>query len=314
MAQIVDENAPATSNVDRSEVPTESTSGDLRSVVLGKAPLSIEDVVAVAEGQADLTLSTDASYLRFLESGPEFLAEYLENGGQVYGVTTGFGDSCVTAVDGPSIVDLPINLVRFHGCGIGPDLDPVHSRAVVAVRAASLAVGYSGVRPVVIEGLLDLLRHGISPRIPSRGSVGASGDLTPLSYVAAVLMGEREVWWQDRWQPAAEALAACGLEPLTLGPKESLALMNGTTLMTAFGCLAFHRAQRIARAAAAVTAIASDVLHGNPGHFHDRLFALKPHPGMRQAAAWIRRDLYAADDPVDPDRIQDRYSIRSRLT
>jgi histidine ammonia-lyase len=139
--------------------------------------------------------------------------------------------------------------------------------------------------------------------------VGASGDLTPLSYLAATLVGEREVTLRGRPLAAEEALAEVGLAPLELEPKESLALMNGTSMMVGLGCLAHARAQRIARVSAAITAVASDVMRGNPGHFDERIAALRPHPGQILAARWIREDL-ERDEPQEPARVQDRYSIR----
>lgn len=279
-------------------------------VSLGTKALTIEDVLVVADGDAKVQLSDDQEYRRFLQRGHEVLQEYLEGGGKVYGVNTGFGDSCVTDVP-PALVDqVPTNLVRFHGCGVGEVLGPVETAAVVVVRAASLAIGYSAVRPELVTGLVDLLNHRLLPLIPRLGSVGASGDLTPLSYVAAVLMGEREVLVDDEVVPAAEALQARGLDPLRLAPKEGLALMNGTTVMAALGCVAFRRAHYLARMACALTAVASDVTRGNPDHFHDRTFELKPHPGMRAAARSIRDDLYESRSTTTPDRIQDRYSIR----
>jgi len=178
---------------------------------------------------------------------------------------------------------------------------------------AALARGWSGVRPVVLERLCELVTRRVLPAIPSEGSVGASGDLTPLSYVAALLIGERECWSEGQVVAAAPVLQAHGLAPLVLGPKESLALMNGTSVMVALGCLAFVRAQRLARWCAALTAMASEALTGNPGHFDDRIFLAKPHPGQRACARWIREDLRPAEGeearPAVP-RIQDRYSVR----
>ncbi|MCA9688135.1 MAG: aromatic amino acid lyase, partial [Myxococcales bacterium] len=200
---------------------------------------------------------------------------------------------------------------RFHGCGTGRILDELESAAVVAVRLAALSGGWSGVRPVVLERLCDLLNHRLLPRIPAEGSVGASGDLTPLSYVVATLVGERECTYGGRVMPSSEALAAAGVAPLELVPKDSLALMNGTSVMTALGCLAFVRAKNLARLCAAVTAMACDVLQGNPAHFDDRIFAAKPHPGQRACARWIRTDLeFPARAPMNGRRLQDRYSIR----
>jgi len=230
-------------------------------------------------------------------------------GETIYGVTTGFGESCQTAVTPELSTDLARNLVRFHGCGTGRPLDDEAAAAVVAVRLATLSRGHSGVREVLVERLCALLQHRILPVIPEEGSVGASGDLTPLSYVAALIMGEREARVEGATvAAAAEALARAGLDPLPLAPKESLALMNGTSAMTALACLAFDRARRVARGAAAVTGLLSEALLGEPSHFDARIFEAKPHPGQALCARWIREQL----GPSAPRgvRVQDRYSIR----
>jgi len=166
------------------------------------------------------------------------------------------------------------------------------------------------VRIELLEQLCALLNERVLPRIPEEGSVGASGDLTPLSYLGSVVIGEREALLGDRVLPAAEALAECGLTPLALAPKESLALMNGTSVMTAIACLCFERGERLARLAAAITAIMVDVTHGNREHFDPRLDAAKPHPGQRACAAWIRDDLETQQPAPPAARLQDRYSLR----
>jgi histidine ammonia-lyase len=162
----------------------------------------------------------------------------------------------------------------------------------------------------VVERLCSLVNYRILPLIPSEGSVGASGDLTPLSYVAAALMGEREVRFEGKRMSAAAALQKAGLEPLDLQPKESLAIMNGTCVIAALTCLALERARRLARLAATLTAMASDVMRGNRAHFDARIFAAKPHPGQAETARWIREDVEYAPGPRRNGRIQDRYSIR----
>jgi histidine ammonia-lyase len=210
---------------------------------------------------------------------------------------------------------MAVNLLRFHGCGTGAPLSDEESAAVVAVRLASLARGHSGVRPLVLERLVDLINRRVLPRIPSEGSVGASGDLTPLSYIAAAIIGEREVSFEGQVVAAAEALAAAGLVPLVLKPKESLALMNGTSMMTGLACLAYRRARQLARLASALSAVVCEVLRGNPSHFDERIFALKPHPGQAACARWLREDLeYRRDggggQGWGQSRIQDRYSLR----
>ena len=165
-------------------------------------------------------------------------------------------------------------------------------------------------RPEIAERLVDLLDARVLPRIPCQGSVGASGDLTPLSYLAAVLVGEREVAFRGAEMDAARALRELGLAPLSLLPKEGLAIMNGTSVTTALACLGWDRARRVARLAAALSAMASAATHGNPVHFDDRLHAAKPHPGQRRVARWIREDLAGVTNPAAPHHLQDRYSIR----
>jgi histidine ammonia-lyase len=279
-------------------------------VTFGPAPVSLDDVAAIAAGAAGVTLSTDAAFRARLDESRASLERQLAAGRTIYGVTTGVGESCETAVPLARTGEVSANLLRFHGCGTGAPLTDEESAAVVAARLASLCRGHSGVRAVVLERLADLLRHRILPRIPSEGSVGASGDLTPLSYVAAVLTGEREVSLRGEVMPARAALERCGLAPLELRPKEALSLMNGTSMMTGLACVAFVRARALARLAASLSAMASDVLRGNASHFDARIFALKPHPGQAACAAWMRAHLGEGVAPRAGTRLQDRYSLR----
>jgi histidine ammonia-lyase len=304
---------------------------DPRPVVsVGAKPLSVADVVALARGAARPEIDHDPELRARIAASVRFVEDELSAGRAIYGITTGFGASAEFSVDPEVATKMPLNLLRYHGCGTGRVLSEVESAAVVAARLASISRGYSAVRLEVLERLATLLDRRILPRIPAEGSVGASGDLTPLSYVAALLVGEREAWVDGRSVDAAAALADAELEPLTLAPKESLAIMNGTSVMTALGCLAWDRARKLARFAASLTAMTSDVLFGVPGHFDDRIFALKPHPGQRACARWVRDGILAregraprlryewvsADDDtvlqgvVRAARIQDRYSIR----
>jgi histidine ammonia-lyase len=280
-------------------------------VTIGSEPVRIDDVLAVASGAARITLDHSPAFMRKLDRSVELLDGLIERGTPVYGVTTGFGASCETAVPPGLSAQMAANLVRFHGCGTGRMLDETETAAVMVVRLVSLAQGRSGVRPMLLTRLCDLLNGRILPQIPSEGSVGASGDLTPLSYIAAVLIGEREVTCKGSVIPTAEALQSAGLEPIELRPKESLALMNGTSVMTGLACLAYDRARRLSRWAASLTAMASDVLQGNRSHFDDRLFVAKPHPGQRACARWIAADVeYDGSIKHHNGRIQDRYSVR----
>ncbi len=282
----------------------------LETFSFGRQALTVEDLARLASGELHAELDPGPAVRGRLEAGVRHLEALLAGGGELYGVTTGFGESCLNPVDREHALGLARNLVRFHGCGTGAPLTAEQSAAVVAARTASLVAGWSAIRPVVLERLCDLLNLRLLPVIPGEGSVGASGDLTPLSYVAAVVQGEREVWRDGKVVPAAEALAQHGLEPIALGPKESLALMNGTSVMAGIAALAFVRAERLARWATTLTAMASDVIGGNSSHFDDRIFAAKPHPGQRQAARLIREHLEPGGSRRRGVRIQDRYSIR----
>jgi histidine ammonia-lyase len=180
------------------------------------------------------------------------------------------------------------------------------------VRLVSLATGYSGVRPELLTRMCKLLQADVAPAIPSRGSVGASGDLTPLSYIAALLVGERSAWLSGELVDSQQALAQAGLSASwSLAPKESLAIMNGTSVMAALGCLGFKRAERVARHAALLTAMQVEAMQAQHAHFDVRLFQAKAHPGQDSAAAWIRADLGIAERPAQRGvRIQERYSLR----
>jgi histidine ammonia-lyase len=181
---------------------------------------------------------------------------------------------------------------------------------VLAVRLTSLAQGVSGVSMALLEQLAWLLRHDILPLIPAEGSVGASGDLTPLSYVAAVLCGERKVLYRGRQRPAAEVLAELGRAPLRLRPKEGLAIMNGTAVMTALACLALQRADYLSRLASRLTACNLVVCAGNAHHYDEFLFEVKPHAGPQRVARWLREDLASERPARNEQRLQDRYSLR----
>ncbi|MGV8843040.1 MAG: HAL/PAL/TAL family ammonia-lyase [Pseudomonas sp.] len=280
------------------------------AVVFGAAPLSIEQLVSLSRRECPAQLQNDAAFRTRIAKGAQFLDSLLDREGVIYGVTTGYGDSCVVAVPLEQVEALPRHLYTFHGCGLGQHLDPAATRAVLAVRLQSLCQGVSGVRVELLERLQAFIAEDILPLIPQEGSVGASGDLTPLSYVAATLSGEREVLFRGEQRSAAEVHAELDWQPLILRPKEALALMNGTAVMTGLACQAYSRADYLLRLATRISALNVVALQGNPEHFDERLFAAKPHPGQMQVAAWLRQDL-AIDAPTAPlHRLQDRYSLR----
>lgn len=279
-------------------------------VEIGERPLTIEDVQAVAEGKASVALSSSPPFRHKIEKGAAFLEKLLAQDGRIYGVTTGYGDSCTVDITRNLIEELPLHLTRFHGCGLGRHLSVSQARAVLVTRLASLAAGYSGVRMELLERLALFINEDIVPLIPEEGSVGASGDLTPLSYVAALMIGERDALHRGNRKTASSLHRELGIEPITLKPKEALAIMNGTAVMTALACEAFVRADYLARMSARLTSVATLSLDGNKYHFDKVLFETKPHPGQMQVAAWIREDLETGEAPRNPDRLQDRYSIR----
>ena len=290
------------------DLPLVSAQGT--ALVLDGSQVTLEDVLAVAEGRRKVVLSSAPGFRERIAKGNAFLEQLLAEEGVIYGVTTGYGDSCTRPV-GPEDLDaLPHQLFTFHGCGLGQVLSVEAARAVVTVRLVSLCRGYSGVTVELLERLAWLLEHDVMPVIPEEGSVGASGDLTPLSYLAAVLCGEREVFYQGERRPTAEVFAALGLAPYRLRPKEGLALMNGTAVMTALSVLAYSRCAYLAQLASRITALTVYALDGNPYHFDAELFAAKPHPGQNRVADQLRDDLRAPRTPRNSPRLQDRYSTR----
>jgi histidine ammonia-lyase len=279
-------------------------------VVFGEGRLSIEDVTDLAAQRRPARLSTAPEFVTAINRGAELIDRLLREDGVVYGVTTGYGDSCTVAVPGSLVEELPRQLYTFHGLGLGAPFDAASTRAVLAARLSSLSMRLSGVSYPLLKQIEQLLVHDLLPVIPQEGSVGASGDLTPLSYVAAVLCGERDVFDRGVHRPAAEALRERGLAPLKLRPKEGLAIMNGTAVMTGLACLAFTRAQYLSRLSSRITAMAVLAAAGNPHHFDETLFRAKPHPGQQRVAARLRADLGGQAAGRNEHRLQDRYSLR----
>ncbi|MDQ2069989.1 HAL/PAL/TAL family ammonia-lyase [Natronospira bacteriovora] len=288
-------------------VPGQVSSGGVLEI--GGRDLAVASLDAVARRRVSVSLSADEGFRDRIRQGAARVSEIIASGRQVYGISTGFGDSCTVSIPADQLHVLPLNLTRYHGCGMGEYLSDEAVRATMLARVNSLARGVSGVRLELLENLVRLLQEDVLPMMPAEGSVGASGDLTPLSYLAATLLGEREVRHQGRRRPAAEVLAEIGIEPLQLKPKEGLALMNGTAVMTGIAGIVWARARQLVHAANRITAMASTAMAGNADHFHPELFAMKPHPGQSRSAAAIRQVL-PEHTGVPGVRLQDRYSIR----
>lgn len=278
--------------------------------IFGLNRLSIEDIVKISKQDVLVELTNDEHFSKKINSALEFLDTLLKEDGVIYGVTTGYGDSVTVNIPLDLVKELPLHLTRFHGCGLGQAFNRIEGRAILATRLASLSQGFSGVSWELLNLLVEFINQDIIPVIPQEGSVGASGDLTPLSYVAGALVGERDVLFKGEIKSSSIVMAQEGLTPITLRPKEGLAIMNGTAVMTALSCLAYDRAEYLAKLASRITALSSLALQGNSHHFDDILFSVKPHPGQGQIAAWIRQDLNHYEHPRNSDRLQDRYSIR----
>ncbi len=273
--------------------------------------VTIEDVYQVAQGRLKVALNSDSEYRTLIDKGPQFIEKLLQEDGVVYGVTTGYGDSCTVEIPTELVEELPLHLTRYHGCGLGRYLDKRQTLAVMFTRLVSLSKGFSGVSLDLMGLLMQMINHEVLPQIPEEGSVGASGDLTPLSYIAGALVGERRVIWQQKLMLASEVFEKLGLSSIKLKPKEGLAVMNGTAVMTGLACLAFKRAEYINDLATRLTAMASIAIKGNANHFDEYLFKVKPHAGQQKVAARIRSDLnYERHPSRNSERLQDRYSIR----
>jgi len=210
---------------------------------LGEQRLTLDDVVEVARGEVRIEMSRDA--LERVRASRRQVERAVADGRTIYGITTGFGELKDRRISAEDTAQLQVNLVRSHCAGVGAAAPREVVRAMLLLRAASLAQGHSGVRPEVIEMLLEMLERRVTPVVPLQGSVGASGDLAPLAHLAAVLMGEGEAWLADQRMPAGLALRGAGLQPLALGAKEGLALINGTQLSTALAALACADAERL---------------------------------------------------------------------
>ncbi|HMJ96776.1 MAG TPA: histidine ammonia-lyase [Thermoleophilaceae bacterium] len=271
------------------------------------------DVVAVARHGVQARLSDEARAA--MEESAAVLARLASSDEPVYGVSTGFGSLAGTWIPPERREELQRALIRSHAAGMGPPIEREAVRAMMFLRARSLAMGRSGARPVVAETMLALLAAGLDPVVPEYGSLGASGDLAPLAHCGLALLGEGEVWTAgDERVPAAGALAAAGIEPLTLTPKEGLALINGTDGILGMLVLALHDLDRLLRTADVTTAMSTEALLGTDRAFAADLVGMRPQPGQARSAANLTRLLagsqIVASHRYDDPRVQDAYSLR----
>lgn len=278
---------------------------------LDGSSLRLDDVVAVARGGREVRLAAAARAR--MAAARRMVEQVLARGETVYGITTGFGELASTSIPPEQARQLQLNLVRSHAAGVGPQLPRDVVRAMMLLRANGLAAGRSGVRPELAGLLLSCLNRGVLPVVPAQGSVGASGDLAPLAHIALVLIGEGRAQVDGAILPGGEALAARDLAPLTLEPKEGLALVNGTQATTAIGALAIHDAEAVLAAAVTAAAMSVEALRGSHTPFADALQQARPQPGQARIAALLRTLL--AESAIeashrDCGKVQDPYTLR----
>ncbi len=278
-------------------------------VLIDGGQLSLEDAWRVVAGE-EVALSVRA--MAKVQQSRDLVEQLIAQGETVYGVTTGFGHLAQVKVSAEDAAELQENLVYSHAAGVGPHLSTAAVRGMLLLRANALAQGRSGVRPVVLERLVAFLNAGLHPLIPSRGSVGASGDLAPLAHLAAALLGEGEAEMGGQIAPVSVHLAALGLPPLELAAKEGLALTNGTQMMAALGLIAWHEARAQLQAAAFTAALTVQALGGIVSAYDPDLLRARPHHGALAVGSEMRRLLANSrlTSEVGERRVQDAYSLR----
>ncbi len=291
--------------------------------------LKIEELYNIVNNNYEVSFPEDKAFIERLKKSRKFLEDYIAKGYPVYGVTTGFGDSCDNQIHSERSHLLQKYLVAYHGIGMGDYFSEKEGRAVVLARLNSNIKGYSAIRAELAEIMLSFLNKGISPAIPKLGSVGASGDLTPLGYLAAAIMGERNVYYKGELTTTSEAFKKENITPLPLQAKEGLAIMNGTSVMTALISLAWMDIKRLANISDFITGATVEVLEGNDLPYREKVSAIKNHIGQIDSANYITsvikdskrarkyEDLLKDIGTIDEDlykkhdvKIQDRYSLR----
>ncbi len=279
-------------------------------IYLDGESLTIAQVVAVAREHVAVGL-TEAAKGR-VQASRKLVEQMVDQEAVVYGITTGFGKFADTYIDKAASEDLQRNLIVSHACGVGDPLPEEVVRAAMLLRANSLAKGFSGIRLQTIELLLDMLNRGVVPVVPSQGSLGASGDLAPLSHIALVLLGAGEAVYQGKQLEGGAALAAADLQPIRLSSKEGLALINGTQVMLALLTLAVHDAHVLQQSALIAASLTLQALRGIPKAFDPRVSQVRPHAGQVLTAQALCRLLEQSTLTTAPGqlRVQDAYALR----
>jgi len=284
----------------------------MTQLVIGDAPLTIDEVIAVARGGAEVTLGGPARAR--IEAAHDVVAGVIAREQVAYGVTTGFGQLATTHIPVDKVQELQQNLVRSHAVGLGAPLSREVVRAAMTIRLNTMARGHSGVRLSVAEHLAACINADIVPWVPSRGSLGASGDLAPSAHLVLAMMGEGELLTEDgRREPSRPALQAAGLAPLSLEAKEGLSLLNGTQFMAAIGCMLVADGEALLDSSDLIGAMSLEGLRASVGPFEERIQALRPIPGQLVTAANVRRATAGSAimlSHLNCDKVQDAYSLR----
>ena len=285
----------------------------MNNIVLDGQSLSFEQVVAVAYGRPGepIVVLSEMAKASVLKSAAA-VDTLLERGEIAYGITTGFGAFKDKIISREEVERLQKNIVLSHAVGVGDAFDIPTTRAIMLIRANTLARGFSGIRLETLDLILECLNRGVHPVIPEKGSLGASGDLAPLAHFACVLIGEGKAEFEDVMMSGAEALAAAGLSPVSLKAKEGLALTNGTTIMTAVGLLETAKARNLADLADISGCLTLEAVNGTTAAFDDRIHALRPHPRQVKCARDLRNILAGSEMTrgFDPVNVQDAYTLR----
>jgi histidine ammonia-lyase len=284
----------------------------LKALHISGKDLSLEAVREVAVERRAVLLDPDAR--EAVDRARAVVDALVAENRVSYAITTGVGKLADVRIAGDQIRELQLNLVRSHAGGIGEPLSAAETRAMMLLRANSLSKGHSGVRGAVIDTICEMLNRGVTPMVPSQGSVGASGDLAPLAHLALALIGEGECLDEKGSRvPAAEAMRRAQIKPLVLEAKEAVSLINGTQAMLAVGILALLAAEILADTADVIGALSLDALRGTDVAFDERIHQARPHPGQLRTAANLRKMLEGSslrDSHRDCDRVQDAYSLR----
>lgn len=280
------------------------------AIMINGRDLTVEQVIRVCRFGEKVEITEDAH--KAVKKARDYVDKKLDEGAIIYGLTTGFGKFSDTFVSADETADLQRNLIISHTCAMGNPL-PVHVvRAIMLLRCNALSRGNSGIRPGTLNTLLEMLNKGVHPQIPEKGSLGASGDLAPLSHMVLTMIGEGEAEYQGKVMPAKEAMSKAGIPTIDLAAKEGLALINGTQVMTAIGINALYDTMNLAKTADIAAAMTAEALNGIKKAYDPKVHEVRGHQGQIDAAANLRMLLEGSNNAhmINPNKVQDPYSLR----